>query len=348
MSDDTPNTPIRHPVRTAILLLVIVVAVCAALLEFGSGYILNRTAPAPIKAHDLSQLDATFVTDPVMLWRLEPNLDNYHVVGRCWDRDVDFTMSTNALGLRDDPIPETKTRTRILALGDSITFGLGVNNGQDWPAQLEQLLNAKAGKDKYEVINGGVPGYSAFQGLRFLDKRGFDLDPDLVIACFGQNDFDTWNNTTDIENAAALAEEARLREESPSDFLLLAQLAMKGARHAMESGEGEKKPRLTPEEFRDTLLQFARACEEHTVPLLLLRWPQEWQVLENKSEPIHYEPILLDTAKETGVPVVDLFPAFRAAKEPLYADPVHANATGCHVTAEALVAPVLKALEVGE
>jgi hypothetical protein len=42
-------------------------------------------------------------------------------------------------------------------LGDSVTFGYGVDQTQSFPAELERLLNQSG---KYEVINAGVPGYS--------------------------------------------------------------------------------------------------------------------------------------------------------------------------------------------
>jgi hypothetical protein len=37
--------------------------------------------------------------------------------------------------------------------------------------------------------------------MRLLDKRGFGLGPAVVVACFGQNDFDLWDTKTDIEKA---------------------------------------------------------------------------------------------------------------------------------------------------
>jgi hypothetical protein len=46
----------------------------------------------------------------------------------------------------------------ILAVGDSLTFGLGVSDRQTWPAQLEKLAGRR-------IINGGVSGYGIDQAF---------------------------------------------------------------------------------------------------------------------------------------------------------------------------------------
>jgi hypothetical protein len=72
----------------------------------------------------------------------------------------------NALGFRgpDYAIPAPEGTFRILALGDSVTFGVGVHEQHTFAAQLESRLNAAAGARgqpiRYEVVNAGVSGYS--------------------------------------------------------------------------------------------------------------------------------------------------------------------------------------------
>lgn len=233
-SDDVkgPDTRGRRSARwkTAVLAVLVVVAV-AAILEGGARVVVRRQArrqrlsaddaKALIKVeHDLSDLDKVHVPDPYAWGKMAPNLVRYRVVGRCWNRDVDFTISTDEHGLRNPPLAPEGARTRILAIGDSTTFGLGVNNEDTWPAQLEKILNERAGAERFEVLNAGMSGYSAFQGLRYLDKHGLQFRPALVAACFGHNDFATWNSKTDVERAveqAAVIEEAT--EKSLSDFL---------------------------------------------------------------------------------------------------------------------------------
>jgi hypothetical protein len=55
----------------------------------------------------------------------------------------------------------------ILALGDSITAGLGLAQSQAWPTLLQARLDA-AGR-KYRVVNAGVSGDTTAAGLARLD-----------------------------------------------------------------------------------------------------------------------------------------------------------------------------------
>jgi hypothetical protein len=71
-----------------------------------------------------------------------------------------FTVTTGPERLRNPPFaPQPEPGVfRILALGDSTTFGWGVAQEQAWPAQLEAALRARGAE--VEVINAGVPATS--------------------------------------------------------------------------------------------------------------------------------------------------------------------------------------------
>jgi acyl-CoA thioesterase I len=77
---------------------------------------------------------------------------------------------------------ETKT---ILALGDSLTAGLGLDPAQAFPAKLEAALKQK-GHDVV-VLNAGVSGDTAAQGAARLDWALTD-DVDAVLVELGAND----------------------------------------------------------------------------------------------------------------------------------------------------------------
>lgn len=73
----------------------------------------------------------------------------------------------------------------IVAMGDSLTEGLGVNLDEAYPAQLERKLRA-AGYN-YTVINAGVSGETTTGALARVDWV-LTLQPDLVILATGGND----------------------------------------------------------------------------------------------------------------------------------------------------------------
>lgn len=79
----------------------------------------------------------------------------------------------------DVPNLDSPGRT-IVCLGDSITSGVGAEPGQPFPALLAAKLNR-------EVINEGVPGDTAEDGLARVDQA-LAHDPWLVIVELGGND----------------------------------------------------------------------------------------------------------------------------------------------------------------
>lgn len=92
-----------------------------------------------------------------------------------------YEVRINELGMRDGPVGAKPPGTRrVLVLGDSFVFGVGVDVAESLPKALERHL-AVAGLGPVEVWNAGVPGYSPFQELRMLERLAPVLEPDLVL-----------------------------------------------------------------------------------------------------------------------------------------------------------------------
>jgi lysophospholipase L1-like esterase len=77
---------------------------------------------------------------------------------------------------------------RIIALGDSNTFG-GGSPFYAYPAVLGQLLEERnrAGR-RYEVVNAGIEGMDSHQGLYRLRAKVLEREPEIVIIYLGWND----------------------------------------------------------------------------------------------------------------------------------------------------------------
>jgi lysophospholipase L1-like esterase len=69
---------------------------------------------------------------------------------------------------------------RVLALGDSVTFGTGVPAARTWPADLAELLRAR-GAARDEVVNAGIEGSSLDDLLFAWDEQWRSYSPDVVI-----------------------------------------------------------------------------------------------------------------------------------------------------------------------
>lgn len=97
----------------------------------------------------------------------------------------------NQLGLRGPEVAVRKPAgvVRILVLGDSFAFGMGVDEPHLFTTQLERSLEAETSSD-FEVVNLGVLGYATDQELILFQELGVRLSPDLVILLMCDNDFE--------------------------------------------------------------------------------------------------------------------------------------------------------------
>ena len=73
----------------------------------------------------------------------------------------------------------------VVALGDSLTAGLGVAADEAFPARLEARLKTEG--YAYRVVNAGVSGDTTAGGLRRVDWV-LRARPDVVIVALGAND----------------------------------------------------------------------------------------------------------------------------------------------------------------
>lgn len=81
--------------------------------------------------------------------------------------------------------PATAEQLRIVALGDSLTAGLGLDAQTTFPTRLEAAL--RAGGHDVSIVNAGVSGDTTNNGLARLDWS-VTPDTDAVIVELGAND----------------------------------------------------------------------------------------------------------------------------------------------------------------
>lgn len=100
-------------------------------------------------------------------------------------------LAVNNIGFRDDDFQVEKppgTR-RIVVLGDSCTFGVGVHRRDLMPAQLERILNERGGPLKYECLNFALPGYSTFDERVLYEEIATKYHADVVLVVMCSNDY---------------------------------------------------------------------------------------------------------------------------------------------------------------
>jgi len=281
-----------------------------------------------------------------------------------------ISVEINSHGLRGPEIAYEKPPAtfRILNLGDSVAMGWAVREEDSYGRRLESLLNQHdADALRYEVVNAGVPGWNLQNALAYLQAEGLKYEPDLVLL-----DVTTAN---DIKGGSALLPSNR---PAPFDWLrahtyfwpfLTVQFRWLEARSEGRERIDVIDPPTDPEKYFpldagndqwaevwDAVSAIGRTASERRVPIVLIIFPLEFQVVD-VGYPTLPQELLTAQAAEAGIPVLDLLPAFRQGcqEKPggachredryLFADVwMHPSAYGHQLAAaelESIVAPYL-------
>ena len=109
---------------------------------------------------------------------LFPGIDPYRV-------RID-SLGFRSVGVDTGEFLKRKDTTKILCLGDSVTFGLYVDDEDSYPYRLQKLIEA-AGR-KAVALNAGLGGVSIRDYLYYLKLKVPALRPDVVVLNFCYND----------------------------------------------------------------------------------------------------------------------------------------------------------------
>jgi lysophospholipase L1-like esterase len=100
-------------------------------------------------------------------------------------------VRTNAYGLRGPALaPESSHPIRLAAIGDSFTFGFGVDENDTFPSLLQGMLNSSGNLPgrSFEVLNFGVVGYSSRDEAVVLQSKALPFHPRGIIIGYVLND----------------------------------------------------------------------------------------------------------------------------------------------------------------
>lgn len=251
----------------------------------------------------------TFVADPECFWRLSP-------------KDPD----SNAQGLRGPWWESTKAgnELRILAVGDSCTYGFGVDWQDAWAVQLERLVQAAHPDRLVRSALAGLPGYSTFQDRRLLARVLPDAQPDLVVFyCGAWNDFVPAAGTSDDDLGAQLS-------ASRLGVLLggLFRPGLDGYRTAFELGETPQAHRVSPDAFAQHLEAMVTVCRQRGACVAMVAPTHPATTLQRFAGLGEYRERVLALAERLQVPCIDLAAVCRQL-DPTGAPPLPGHATAC-------------------
>jgi len=252
------------------LLVSIVIGECGARIS-------SKIAPSPriYPGERQDREGVNFVLDPVTGWRMRSN----HRFQ--WTIDgIASSYVSDGDGYRTWEIePQwggSMPRRRIVLLGDSFTFGTGVDYAQTFGALIESSSTA--------VENRAMPGFGIDQMWTALDRTVFDLDPDLVVVLFIDEDFDrsltSFRTTEGLSKPTFVLDRDRLRPlraddrphalwrwfETNSWLWSATQELARSSSYWLPIGDWWALNRAL-------LASMVERCRDENIPLLLVRLP---------------------------------------------------------------------------
>ncbi len=98
-----------------------------------------------------------------------------------------WRVRINSLGLRGPELPPARAgELRVLTMGDSFTFGYGVNEEATFGALLSERLRVAGWTNVW--INAAAAGWGTLQQVKFVQDHYDRFRPDVVVLTFCGND----------------------------------------------------------------------------------------------------------------------------------------------------------------
>jgi lysophospholipase L1-like esterase len=291
-----------------------------------------------------------FEADPLLLWRLKPNLDRV-----VWDFTV---VSTNSEHLRSvDPLQSLKPKQpgtiRIVCLGDSVTFGYRVpavwadkpaEYDPEWlpyPMLLEKHLREGNPGRTIEVITMAVPGYTSHQGLAWLRRDLDRLNPDLLTVSFGWNDV-SFSDAPDRE-----AIDTKWRSVAVRWLIDKSQAfahATNWLRSSQQAGSTIRKPvtRVSGQEYLDNFRQMIGLARAQGANVVVIGAPYRDPVTNPPEAELmgRYRASLRSFAQQNQIPyfeVLELTEAAHVSNLGWFGELIHPNHMGHRLMAAELL-----------
>ena len=102
-----------------------------------------------------------------------------------------LTVNSQGLRVKEFDLVKPSGTYRIAVIGDSYTFGDGVNIEETYHSLLEDRLNQVSDSLRFELINFGLGGYNLLNYHGVIAAKALAYQPDLVLISFcGNNDDD--------------------------------------------------------------------------------------------------------------------------------------------------------------
>jgi lysophospholipase L1-like esterase len=339
----TTHTPISG--RQVLVLLVVANVAFWLLLEmmaFGTLFVVEPNTPE----YDINDtrnwaaqtkgsfLGGLYQWDEHCLWRLQPNYSGGSSEQRFWGKDG---LTLNEHGMRSPSVPSQKPKNvrRVMVLGGSHPMGMYVNEDEVYSAVLEGLLVEITG-EPWQVLNAAAPGHTSFQGLGYLTHHGLAFEPDIVIHDLGVNDTlpltpDFPKPDHEVVQPPEWAVDTRSILEYSAVYRLIRRL-FRSPSDAEVTGQ-----RVPAEQHSQNLDGVVALAKTHGIQVVLMS-----QLSVDIGGSGHVQCLFTEEGRKNVVDICALFAAHRDKAKDYFVDPVHANAQGHALIAQAIATNLLE------
>lgn len=212
----------------------------------------------------------------------------------------EIVHTKNKLGFRgENPPSEQENILSIICVGGSTTECYYLNDGQDWPAQLQKKLSGT--RPNVWINNAGLDGHSTWGHSLLLQQHVFKLHPQAILMLCGVNDI----GRTDIseydlkqikkeEEAPLSFKESLLRNSQILNTIRTIRMGLKAQQHGvnhsdldlssldtlnlstekLDSARQSHKQMISA--YGKRLELIIKDCQAHKTPLILMTQPMLW------------------------------------------------------------------------
>lgn len=231
-----------------------------------------------------------------------------------------------------------------MALGDSILFGVGVDDEKTFAHLVERQLQEKG--VEFEFINAGVYGYDLKEEINYYEKEGRLFDVDVILLAMFHNDI-RWTGSASFyakriglyQNKASgsrfcyvceiiygLIEQKKHRARTKNYFAGIEALWAQPARRNL---------------FSHALRELHKRLRDENKELIIILFPSAHQLDDAAVYPLTYQTHVKKLTKQMDIAHIDLYTVFKNEdyrRFYLPGDPAHLSEEG-----HAFVADVLSA-----
>jgi lysophospholipase L1-like esterase len=310
------------------------VSMALTLAGLAAGELVARQTVAVDFPHPNQALTEMLQPDPDTFWSLRPGYRSPD--DQANDRWGDEPIAINSHGMRSPEVTVQKPDgvRRVVVLGGSHPMGMWVKSGETYSAVLERLLNARG--DRWQVLNTGVVGYTSWQGVLQMRHKLLPFEPDIVVSDLGINDGLArvpWG----LSRPDHRVRRTPWLVAHLTDWLRANSVAYRFALQRLTAAaNGGQSARVSRQQHREHVLEIQRIAAESGARTVFMN-----HFTSNVISPGVVDPGPSEcTYPESDLdPVVDVCGIFmpRLDLGELFADPVHANATGHAMIAEAML-----------